>query len=73
MYSNIFTINNFSQLHSHAPVDIQKYVALILLKAQIDAYDYVFLVAAIIVFVGAFTILLLKLEKERTDIKVHVE
>jgi hypothetical protein len=44
-----------------------------MLKAQIDAYDYVFLVASIIVFLGAFTILFLKLKNERTDVVVHVE
>lgn len=71
--ANIFTINNFSKLHSHLPADFQKYVGLIILKAQIDAYDYVFLIASIVVFLGSFTILFLKLEKERTDVKVHVE
>lgn len=71
--SNVFAINSFSKLNSHLPIEIKKYVALILLKAQISAYDYVFLTASIIVFIGAFTILFLKLEKERTDIEVHVE
>ncbi|MFZ2523270.1 MAG: hypothetical protein WAW92_02680, partial [Minisyncoccia bacterium] len=71
--SNILTINSFSKLNSHNPLDIQKYIGLISLKAQINAYSYVFLVASIIVFIGAFTILFLKLKNERTDIKVHVE
>jgi DHA2 family multidrug resistance protein len=71
--SNILTINSFSKLNSHNPLDIQKYIGLISLKAQIDAYDYVFLIASIIVFIGSFTILFLKLKNERTDIKVHVE
>ena len=71
--SNVLTINSFSTLRSHAPLVIQQYISLIALKAQIDAYDYVFLVASIIVFLGSFTILFLKLKNERTDIKVHVE
>jgi MFS family permease len=71
--SEVFTINSFSKLASHVPLNIQKYVALIELKAQIDAYNYVFLTASIIVFLGAFTILFLKLKNERTDITVHVE
>ena len=71
--TNVFTINSLSKLYSHAPLAMQNYVTLILLKAQIDAYDYVFLVASIIVFLGSFTILFLKLKKERLDIKVHVE
>lgn len=71
--TNMLTINSFSKLHSYVPLEIQKYISLIALKAQIDAYDYVFLVASIIVFLGSFTILFLKLKHERTDIKVHVE
>ncbi|MDE2030716.1 MAG: multidrug efflux MFS transporter [Patescibacteria group bacterium] len=71
--TNVLTINSFSKLTSHIPIDIQKYIGLIALKAQIDAYDYVFLVAAIIIFVGSFATLFLKLKKERTDIKVQVE
>jgi len=71
--AEVFTINSFSKLHSYLPLDIQKYIALIELKAQINAYDYVFLIASIVVFLGSFTILFLKLKNERTDIKVHVE
>ena len=71
--SGLLTINSFSKINSHIPAQIQKYVTLMSLKAQIDAYDYVFLVAAAIVFIGSFSILFLKLKKERTDVKVHVE
>ncbi len=71
--SNVININSLSKLHSHIPIVIQKYITLIALKAQIDAYDYVFLIASIIVFLGSFTILFLRLKNERTDIKVHVE
>ena len=71
--TNVFMINSFSKLSSHVPLDIKKYIMLITLKAQIDAYDYVFLIASIIVFLGSFTILFLNLKNERTDIKVHVE
>jgi DHA2 family multidrug resistance protein len=71
--SNVISINGFSRLYTHIPLEIQKYIALIALKAQIDAYNYVFLVASVIVFIGSFTILFLKLKNERTDIKVHVE
>lgn len=71
--TNILTINSFSKLNSHIPSEIQKYISLIVLKAQVNAYDYVFLISSIIVFIGSFTILFLKLKNERTDIKVHVE
>jgi hypothetical protein len=70
--SNVLNINRWSVLRSTNPVDIQKFIALIELKAQIDAYNEVFLVAATIVFLGAFVTLWLKV-KERTDITVHVE
>lgn len=71
--SNILNINHFSTLTSHVSLDVQKYISLVILKAQISAYDYVFVLASIFVFVGAFPVLWLKLKKERTDIKVHVE
>jgi MFS family permease len=70
---NILYINSLSKLFSHNPIDIQNYTSLVILKSQIDAYDYVFILAGILVFVGAFAILSLKLKEERTDIKVHVE
>jgi EmrB/QacA subfamily drug resistance transporter len=71
--SNILSINSLSTLMSHAPADVQKYIGLVILKAQISAYDYVFILASILVIVGAFAILTLKIKNERTDIKVHVE
>ncbi len=71
--SNVISINSFSRLMSNVPLDIQKYITLITLKAQIDAYNYVFFISALIVFLGSFTILFLNLKNERTDIKVHVE
>ncbi len=71
--SNILRINSLSTLVSHAPADVQKYIGLVILKAQIAAYDYVFILASILVIVGAFAILTLKIKNERTDIKVHVE
>lgn len=70
---NVLSINSFSTLNSHNPLDIQKFIALIQLKAQIDAYDYVFVIAALLVFIGAFAALLLKVNNENTKVKVHVE
>jgi Na+/melibiose symporter-like transporter len=70
---NIMRINALSWVHSHAPADVATYIALVLSKAQIDAYNYVFVVSSIIVILGAFTILTLKVGRERTDVKVHVE
>lgn len=71
--ANVLSVNSFSKLSIHAQPYIQKFVSLVELKAQVDAYDYVFWVSSIIIFLGSFTILFLKLKHERTDIKVHVE
>ncbi len=71
--SNILTINSFSHLYSQVPLDIQKYIALIILKAQVDAYDYVFLVASVVVFIGSFAALALKTKKDQPAVIVHVE
>ncbi len=70
--SNILNINKYSTLLSHNAIDIQKYISLVILKAQITAYDYVFIFASLLVVIGAFAVLSLKV-KERTDIQVHVE
>lgn len=70
---NVLHINSLSTLYSHSALNVQKFITMIELKAQIDAYNYVFLISSIIVLVGAFFALTLKLKSERTDIKVHVE
>lgn len=70
---NVLFINQWSVLRSHAAIDIQRYISLVELKAQINAYNYVFVISGIVVLVGAFFALTLKLKSERTDIKVHVE
>lgn len=70
---NILRIADHSTLNSTNPIVAQQYLSLVSLKAQISAYDYVFVIAAICVAVGAVAVLWLKVEKERTDIHVHVE
>ena len=70
---NVLAINNFSVLHSQTVINIQRFIGLIELKAQVNAYNFVFLVSSIVVFVGAFSILFLKIKNERTDIKIHAE
>lgn len=70
---NILQINNYSHLMSTNAIDFQKYIALIILKAQVNAYNYVFIISSIVVLVGAFAVLSLKVKNERTDIRVHVE
>jgi DHA2 family multidrug resistance protein len=73
IYSNVLSINSFSTLHSNNPIDIQKFIALVELKAQTNAYTFVFFISFLIVFLGSFTILFLKLKEEKKDAKVIVE
>jgi len=71
--TNVLSINGHSFINSLNTINIQKYVALIELKAQVNAYNYVFLVSSIVVFLGSFTILFLNLKHEKTNVKVTVE
>lgn len=71
--TNILRINRMSTLLSHNPLDLEKYTSLVILKAQISAYNYVFILASIVVIIGAFAVLSLKVKNERTDVKVHME
>lgn len=70
---NILSINSYSLLNSHNIVDIHKYIGLVELKAQVNAYDHVFFIAAVLVFVGAFATLWMKVKNEDTTTVVHVE
>lgn len=71
--NNVLSINGFSKFAGHGLAQLHQYIGLIELKAQINAYDSVFLFASVLVFIGAFAVLFLKVKDERTDIKVHVE
>ena len=71
--SNVVKISHFSTITSHNPVVVQKFVALVELKAQVNSYANVFLISSIIVFNGAFAALLIKVKNENTDVKVQVE
>ncbi|MDB5259465.1 MAG: transporter, family, tetracycline resistance protein [Candidatus Taylorbacteria bacterium] len=69
---NILKINSLSTLTSNAAIDIQKYMSLVSLKAQIDAYDFVFLIASIFIVIGALAVLWLKVDTKK-GVTVHVE
>jgi EmrB/QacA subfamily drug resistance transporter len=71
--TNILSINRFSTLLSHNPIDIHKYIALVELKAQVNAYDYVFLIASSLIIIGAFAVLFMKIKNEKVGVVVHVE
>ena len=63
--NNILNINHNSFLHSTDPTIYGQYISLIILKAQILAYDVVFKVSALIVFVGAGLSLLIKVQEKK--------
>lgn len=67
---NVLTINKFSHFLGNTATDLQTYIGLITIKAEINAYHYVFLISTIVVGLGAFTILTLKLKNEETKNKV---
>jgi MFS family permease len=72
--SNVLKIGQLSSLSIQAPDKIQQFVSLIILKAQVDAYGRVFMISAIVVFVGALTALFLKIpNEEKMKEKVMVE
>ena len=71
--SNVMNISHFSTIKVFDPTAIREFITLVSLKAQVNAYSHVFLVSGIIVLVGAFLALFLKVKNERTDIKVIAE
>jgi len=71
--NNVLTINRFSHFVGGSTIDYQKYISLISLKAQINAYGLVFIISSLVVFVGSFTILTLKIKNEKNDAKVMIE
>lgn len=71
--NNVLSIARFSSFHGTDPSHYGQFIALIGLKAQIDAYHTVFLWSAVIVFVGAFLALTIRTVKVDASVKVHVE
>ena len=71
--TDILNISQASRLNIFNPEYYQQFVGLIILKAQVSAYGFVFLVSSIVVFAGSFLALTIVLKEERTDVKVIVE
>jgi EmrB/QacA subfamily drug resistance transporter len=65
--NNVLSISNHSFINNINALNMQKYISLIELKAQTNAYSYVFLISFIVVFLGAFTILFLKIKNKKGD------
>lgn len=70
--SKVLEIAQNSLIHSHSIIDQKIGTSLIILKAQVAAYDYIFVVAAIIALIGAVGTYWIKVQHMSTE-RVHVE
>jgi DHA2 family multidrug resistance protein len=71
--SKVVEISQQSKFNATSGLDYTRFSSLIMLKAQIMAYRHVFVVAGLVVIVGSFTALWIKIDKEKSDVKVFVE
>jgi hypothetical protein len=65
------TVQN-SILNIHTPQNVKTFIALMILKSQVLAYDYVFFIASITLTVGAIGAYWIKVDKE-IKAEVYVE
>jgi len=63
--NNVLKINNHSHFIANSLNDMQTYISLVILKANINAYHTVFIISSIVVAIGAFTILTLKIKMKK--------
>jgi len=64
--AKLAAISLYSSVHSHSPVVIKQAIALISLKAQISAYNAVFITSGVLVAIGAILSFWIKMDKEET-------
>jgi len=70
--SKVMEIAQNSIIHSHGIIDQKIGTSLIILKAQVAAYDYIFVVASIIAIIGAVGTYWIRVQHMSTQM-VHVE
>lgn len=63
--SKVLSITADSNLNAKSLVDYKEFIGLVVLKAEISAYTVIFSVAALIVLVGTFFALRIKIKKEQ--------
>jgi EmrB/QacA subfamily drug resistance transporter len=71
--TNVLSIASGSTIHSYDPSTVAAFMALIGLRAQVEAYRTVFLTGAVLVAIGAFLALLIPNVDMNKNVKVHVE
>lgn len=70
---NVLDIARNSTLFDHSSASTAEFIALIQLKAQIDAYQLIFLIAAFVMFFGAVLALLLKVPEKKLQEPIVIE
>lgn len=63
-YANVMNISQNSFIRSHDPHLLSEYISLIILKAQVMAYDHVFIISATIAALGSLTAWWIKVKGE---------
>ena len=72
--SKVLEIAQNSVINSANPADYATGIALITLKAQVAAYDHVFIVSSIVVAIGAAAAFWIKVSKDKiSNVKIHME
>ncbi|MEI6479126.1 MAG: MDR family MFS transporter [bacterium] len=71
--SNVVNISKLSTFHFQTSADVSKAIGLITFKADIVAYEQVFLIASLVMLVGAFTSFMIKAGKEIPKEEVFIE
>jgi len=66
--NNVMAMSKFSSIHTSNPEVYKQAVSLVILKSQVSAYDYIFVIAGIVLIVGTAMAFLLKVPKE-TELK----
>ena len=74
-YSNVLSIAKDSVLNVHTPEAIAQFTSLITLKAQIDAYDTIYMISAVLLVFGAVLAFFIKapVEKPKEGEEVFAE
>ncbi len=71
--NNVLNITKLSTFHFTGAADIGKAIGLITFKAQVVAYDQVFLIASIIMLLGAFSAFMIKVGKAVPKEEIYIE
>ena len=66
-YTNILNISHNSALNVHTPQNLVAFIQLMSLKAQILAYDRVFIISSIMLTFGAITAFWIKVQRESKE------